>query len=130
MSRIEDADLQSVVRALDERFGLDALWLFGSEARGSAGDTSDVDLGALFSSRPSAEEVLSAREDLALALGRPIDLLDLDRASPIVGMQVVRTGRLIADLVPAHRLQFLMYLPSRYEDVRICLLYTSPSPRD
>jgi hypothetical protein len=46
-------------------------------------------------------------------------LVDLRRASPILGHQVLRDGRLLLDLDPADRHVFAMLLPSRYVDLKI-----------
>lgn len=51
---LSPADLARAVDLLDERFGVDALWLFGSEAQGRARPDSDVDLAGLFRRRPTA----------------------------------------------------------------------------
>ena len=111
--------LASATSLLEGRFPLSALWLFGSEARGQARRDSDVDLAAL-SSRPiSAEQLFAARLELEALLGRSVDLVDLRRASPILGRQVVRDGRLLLDRDPADRHVFAMLLPSRYADLKI-----------
>jgi len=77
------------------------------EARGD----SDVDLAALFSRPVPVEAVLAARLDLFNLLGRDVDLVDLRRASPILGRQVVRDGRLLLDRDPVDRHVFAMLLP-------------------
>jgi predicted nucleotidyltransferase len=104
---------------LEGRFPLSALWLFGSQAKGTARTDSDVDLAALFSRHVRVEDVLTARADLAQLLGREVDLVDLRRASPILGHQVVRDGRLLMDRDPADRHAFAMLLPSRYVDLKL-----------
>jgi predicted nucleotidyltransferase len=104
---------------LDERFGLDALWLFGSAASNRATSVSDIDLAALFKRSPSAVELLDARGDLSSLLGRTVDLVDLDRASPILVMQVLRHGRLLLDRDPARRIRVVASAPGRYEDLMI-----------
>ncbi len=114
---ISEAELARVADVLDALGGLDALWVFGSEASGTAAPTSDVDLAALFTSRPSPPALLVARGDLEALLGRAVDLVDLERASPLLAMQVVRHGHLLSDRAPSHRLRFLTSLPGRYEDV-------------
>ncbi len=116
---ISDAQLAQLEAALDRCGGLDALWLFGSSAAGTATPQSDVDLGALFAKRPSPSELLAAREELQEILGRSVDLVDLEQASPVLSMQVLKHGRLIAERDRAHRVRFVAAVPGRYEDVVI-----------
>jgi uncharacterized protein len=111
--------ITTVERHLDRRFGVDALWLFGSEASDSARASSDVDLAGIFCIRPSAMDLLETREELGVLLARPVDLVDLDRASPIVVMQVLRHGRLIVDANPPRRIRAMASAAVRYEDLRI-----------
>jgi len=111
--------LAAAVSLLEGRFPLSAVWLFGSQARGESRDDSDVDLAALFSSPVPVESLLAARLDLGKLLGREVDLIDLRRASPILGRQVVRDGRLLLDRDTADRHVFAMLLPSRYVDLKI-----------
>jgi predicted nucleotidyltransferase len=115
---LEDRIVQDIVRALDARFGVDALWLFGSEATGRTTPDSDVDVAVLFTMRPAIEERMDLQSELAALVGRPVDLVDLDRASPILGMQVLRHGKLLLDRNPKRRVAFQVLLVSRYEDVR------------
>lgn len=105
---VTNEELQTIANFLDRRFGLDTLWLFGSEAAGTARQDSDLDLAALFKRRPSAIELLDAGGELADTLHRYVDLIDLDQASPILGMQVLRHGRLLADCDPKRRCAFLV----------------------
>lgn len=111
--------LQQAAAYLEERFGLDALWLFGSEARGEVTAESDVDLAALFSIRSRPEDVLDAAAEMATRLGREVDLVDLERASPILAMQVLRHGELVVDHGPRHRHAFFSRTVSMYEDLKI-----------
>lgn len=110
--------IERAASELERRFGLAALWVFGSVARGEEHEGSDLDLAALFRRRPSATELLDARAELALELGRDVDLVDLASASPILAMQVARHGRLVRDVAPERRVAFLTALPGRYDDVR------------
>jgi uncharacterized protein len=111
--------LTAAASLLDGRFVLSALWIFGSEAAGSARPDSDVDLAALFSQPIAPEQLLAARLDLEILLGRNVDLVDLRRASPIVARQVLQHGRLLVDRDAVDRHVFSMLLPSRYVDLKI-----------
>ena len=108
-----------VAERLDDRFGLDALWLFGSAGRGASTPLSDVDLAALFRRSPAAQELLEMAAELEGLVGRHVDLIDLDRASPILVMQVLRTGVLLADANPERRHRLTAGAVGRYEDVLI-----------
>ncbi len=113
------ATLERALEILERRVGVDAVWLFGSEAEGRARSTSDLDLAALFRRPTSPAELAELRADLTAALDRPVDLVDLDRASPLLGYQVLKHGRLVVDRDPARRHRFAAGLPSRREDLLI-----------
>ena len=119
MVALKPTQLNAAAEVLDERFGLDALWLFGSEAAGSAVAESDVDLAALFGRSPAALELVETQQEIGALLGRDVDLVDLDRASPILAMQVLRHGKLLLDKNPRRRTDFVAHAPGRYEDVVI-----------
>jgi predicted nucleotidyltransferase len=112
-------DLQRAVDLLDERFGVDVLWLYGSEAQGRARPDSDVDLGALFRRRPTGLERFDAAVDLGNLLGRDVDLVDLDGVSPVLVRQVLKTGRLVADRDPKRRHALFSKTVSMYDDLKI-----------
>lgn len=116
---IDSDSLQQAADLLDQHFGLDTLWLFGSEAEGKERQGSDVDLAALFRRQPEALELIDARTELEEILHRDVDLVDLDHASPILGMQVLRRGRLLVDRNPRRRSSFSGRTLSMYEDLKI-----------
>lgn len=62
--------------------------LFGSQARGTAGPGSDVDLAVV----APGVDLLQLRATLCLALGRDVDLLDLSAASVPLTEQLLRDG--------------------------------------
>lgn len=110
--------IAEIVELLDRRFGLEALLLFGSEAREQTHAGSDVDLAALFRSPPGAVELLEAKADLERRIGRSVDLVDLALASPILARRIVLEGRCLHG-ARSHALAALIaMLPSRYSDLK------------
>lgn len=114
---LDEAALAEAIVDLERTLGLEALWLFGSEGRREARPDSDVDLGALLPPGTDPLAVLDARARVEARLGRAVDLVDLRRASPVLAMQVVRTGRLVHERDAARRVAFQAGLPGRYEEV-------------
>jgi len=110
-------DVAAIVRIL-EPLGIEALWVFGSVARGTPRPDSDVDLGGLFKTPPDLDAILGARADIAAILGREVDLVDLEAISPILAFQVVKHGRLAHEKAPGRRVRFVAELIGRYEDVK------------
>ena len=114
---ISGTQLAQIQRVLDGIGGLDALWVFGSEASGKTTASSDVDLAALFASPPSLQGLEQGRAQIEEILGRPVDLIELEAASPVLAMQALRHGRLLVERSATHRVRFEAALPGRYEDV-------------
>lgn len=115
---LPQAQIDRIVAVLDEQFGLDALFVFGSEATGAGHRGSDLDLAALLRRRPDALELLDAQTALEAIAGKDVDLVDLAAASPILARQVLRDGRCLFG-AEAHSLAlFEATLPSRYADLK------------
>ena len=78
-------------KTLDGFPGIRLAVLFGSVARGEATARGDVDLGVLLE-----DEAVDALWDIEIATGsavrRPVDLIDLDRAPPLLRFQIARDG--------------------------------------
>jgi predicted nucleotidyltransferase len=115
---VDAPDFRAFVELLDRRFGLEALLVFGSEAGGVAHAGSDLDLAALFRTHPDPVALLEAQADLERLAGREVDLVDLDEASPILAMQVLRTGRVVFGDGSSRLAAFSAILPGRYEDLK------------
>lgn len=84
---------QALRQALSKHPHVRMAILFGSLASGWARPDSDVDL-AVWSDGPlDAETRIALIDDVALALGRPVDIIDLTRTGePLLG-QILRNGR-------------------------------------
>lgn len=103
---LDEAALVRLVSALD-RDGVAALFLIGSHARGAAGPLSDVDIAVLL--EPDAPVslllLLASLAGTALRTGE-VDIVPLNRASPLLRHRVARDGRLLLDRDPAARVAF------------------------
>lgn len=116
---LTSGEIHRVTTVLDRWFGVDELWLYGSQAEGTARADSDVDLAALFRRRPQALEIFDARTELEELLRRDVDLVDFDQAPPILAMQVLKHGRLLVDRNPSRRHDAFSRTVSLYEDLKI-----------
>jgi predicted nucleotidyltransferase len=90
-----DFDLQRI-RAVVESFGFVKLAVvFGSVARGQHGPGSDLDLAVLCDQALGTSRKIALIDALALASGRPIDLIDLKTVGQPLLNQIVRHGLLL-----------------------------------
>lgn len=99
---------------------LAAAWLFGSRARGRERAGSDVDLGILLRDDPppTLEGLrLDLQDDLAGALGRPVDLVVLNRAPADLVHRVLRDGELLIENDPSRRVRFEVARRAEYFDL-------------
>lgn len=94
-------------------------YVFGSAAAGRLGPESDYDVAVDAGRRLETEEVFELSGRLEGVVGRPVDVVDLSRAGPILKMQVLRYGKLILCRDRRAHIDFQMYTPSQYEDWKI-----------
>lgn len=116
-----DNDLPDLLRRLlSDRDDLAAVWLFGSRARGSERADSDVDLGILLRDDPppTLEGLrLDLQDDLSGALGRPVDLVVLNRAPADLVHRVLRDGELLIENDRSRRVRFEVARRAEYFDL-------------
>ncbi len=67
--------------------------LFGSMAKDRARNDSDLDIAIASSSTLTAQTHIAIIEDLALVVGRPVDLIDLDHIHNPLLQQILTKGR-------------------------------------
>lgn len=72
-------------------YGVKKIGLFGSYAKGSAGETSDIDLIVEFE-RPIGFKFIELAEELERLLGRKVDLLTA------TGLGTIRSSQVAADI--------------------------------
>jgi predicted nucleotidyltransferase len=97
-----------------------AAYLFGSVARGSAHDASDVDVGVLLREPPSGrlnDLPLSLEGKIERDLGRVVQVVVLNEAPPDLVYRVMRDGRLLLDRDKSSRIRFEVRLRGLYFDL-------------
>jgi predicted nucleotidyltransferase len=74
-----------------------SITLFGSFARKAENAQSDVDIAVFWEQGhvPDGLLLISRREELSVLLHKDVDLVCLNTASPIIGMQVYKNGKLL-----------------------------------
>jgi predicted nucleotidyltransferase len=98
-----------------------AVYLFGSEARGTAGARSDIDIAVLLAHDPPstfAGLCLDLESTLARRLAREVDLVVLNRAPPDLVHRVLRDARLLIDRDAAARIRFEVKARNEYFDLQ------------
>lgn len=83
-------DILTALQLID---GLELAVIFGSVAHGKARVDSDLDIAVRYAAPLDAEQKLALIRALGTASGRPVDLIDLRTAGPIVARQALTTGK-------------------------------------
>ena len=98
-----------------------AVYLFGSVARGDANDASDVDVAVLYRHDPPATFdglPLELEGQLERRLGRPTQVVTLNRAPVDLRARVLRDGALIVDRDPPVRVRFEVRTRNEWFDLQ------------
>ena len=91
-----------------------AIYLFGSMAADAVHDSSDIDIAVLPHEPIANLKRWDIQQELATALGRAVDLVDLRSASTVMRLQVVTTGDLLYEGDNTKQAEFEMLALSMY----------------
>jgi len=99
-----------------------AAYLFGSQATGRAGRGSDVDIAVLLSESVApqrrGERRLRLIVDLERLCERSVDVVVLNRATPVLQNQVLRYGKLLFERDRLARVRFEVRARQAYFDLK------------
>lgn len=117
-SSLPDKTLEVIREVLERHREIVHAIVFGSLAAGRAGRDSDADVAVAAATPLTAQNKVALMDELAIAIGRPIDLIDLNRAGPPVVGQILKYGRRIvgtderhATLISKHLLDEADFMP-------------------
>jgi predicted nucleotidyltransferase len=125
LGQVYTVDRLGVVSKLREFFvrrhdGIICAHLYGSMARGEARVSSDIDIAVLFEHDPPPTLDglgLDLEGELERLLGRPVDLLVLNRAPVDIIHRVLRDGVLVYEGDPSARIRFEVRARNEYFDL-------------
>ena len=123
MTDIPVFDELETLRRLFQEHGVVLAYLFGSHAEGRAGPLSDLDFAVLFAAdlppEAWADRQIKLMGKLMDLFGRDdVDLVVLNRATPVMAHQVATRGCLLFEAQPGTRVDFEVDTLRRYVDTK------------
>lgn len=111
--------LREATALIERRLRPAVILLFGSGATGRLRSDSDVDIAVLLGGEaPDPFELAALRVDLAALLGREVDVVVLDTASPILAMEVLRRHRVLLNRRPEQLQRYVVKALGAYFDLK------------
>ena len=95
-------------------------FVFGSVAKGRERDESDIDIAILFSKSPSFDASFKVKDEISDILKKEVDLAILNDTSPILGMQVLKYGKLLFERNKGEYSKFFVKTMNFYYDLKTC----------
>ena len=118
---VDRAVLQQLQRFFNrDHVGIVCVYVYGSVARGEARGASDIDVAVLYAQEPPLTLDglgLELGYTLERLLGKPVDLVLLNRAPLDLIHRVLRDGVLVYDSDPSSRIRFEVQARSAYFDL-------------
>jgi predicted nucleotidyltransferase len=93
------SDLEALQRVLDATPGVRLAVIFGSRGRNRGRAPRDLDVGVWLDD-PAGDRLPALRVALERAAGRPVDLVPLDEAPPLLRFEIARGGRVLVEREP------------------------------
>jgi predicted nucleotidyltransferase len=111
--------MKQSLKPLYKRYGLALVLLFGSQALGKTHKYSDIDIAFLFEKDVTDSEFLNiTNQTINLLKTDKVDLVNLNKASPLLERQVVKTGEVLYEKNPGIYAQFVSLAMRKYIDAK------------
>ncbi len=117
--RINRSEVTKKIAAFFSKYN-DALtvFLFGSFAGGDVTPFSDLDIAIIFDDNYDFYKINDIKEKLSDILGLTVDIVNLNRASSIIKMQVLKKGILLLNKSPRVYHEFFVHTVKEYDDLK------------
>lgn len=111
--------IEQGVAFIEQQLHPASILLYGSLVSGRLGPHSNVDIAVLLGDGAADPfELARLRTDLEAIIGRDVDLVVLDSASPIIAMEVVRQHRIVRNRRPDLLHGFVVKTLGAYFDLK------------
>lgn len=113
--------METLERYYRERPDVSTVYLFGSQASGTARVDSDVDVGVLYTETPASTLVAQPFRDeaeLSERLGRTVQVVVMNTAPVDLVHRVLRAQCIVLDNNPSQRVRFEVTSRNRYFDLK------------
>jgi uncharacterized protein len=97
--------LESIEEFCRSKHVIVAAYVFGSSATGKDRCGSDIDIAIMISTAMDGLERVRLETNLSNVLGKDVDLVIFDRASPLLQHQILKYGRLVYEANPKERVR-------------------------
>jgi len=100
--------------------GVEAAYLFGSQAKGTAKPGSDIDVGVLYARRPAGKldsKPMLLEGELERALQQPVQVVVLNTAPVDLAIRVLREGELLLENNREARIRFEVRTRNEFFDL-------------
>ena len=96
---------------------VETVYVFGSQARGTASPQSDLDLAVLGVTPLESARRFAAQRELSAVLDRDVDLVDLRAANSVLRSEVVNAGRILFSRDADRTLEFEARVLGEYAEL-------------
>lgn len=113
---MDHQQLERIRSVLESFEGVRLAYVFGSVPHGTPKPSSDLDVAVLLAPAETADVLDRISAALEMASGRTVDLVDLAKAPPLLGHEIVASGTLLFARDEDERVQFVTRAVARYLD--------------